>query len=140
MTCTALGACQLFPDVPPPDPHAVLAQIVTERAEQHAVPPQLAKAVIQHESGWRPDIRGAAGEYGLMQIKCPTARGEGFRGSCRELFDPTTNAEYGVRYLRRALELTNWDWCGATTLYNRGLRSTRTHSQYCNAVLAKVAK
>jgi soluble lytic murein transglycosylase-like protein len=113
---------------------ATLNKIVTEKAEKHSVPTQLAQAVTQTESKWQPGLRGMAGEYGLMQIKCPTARGEGFTGSCRELFDPNVNAEYGVRYLHRALERANGDWCHAATLYNRGVYAKPRRSEYCDTV------
>lgn len=134
---TILSGCQHAQTVKPSAPPvpAQLGKIVKEKADKHAVPPELAAAVIQTESKWQPSVRGLAGEYGLMQIKCPTARGEGFTGSCRELFDPNTNAEYGVRYLRRALDNANGDWCHAATLYNRGVYAIPKKSQYCDTVV-----
>lgn len=40
------------------------------------------------------------GSIGLMQILLSTARGEGFRGTQDELFDPKTNIYYGGKYLK----------------------------------------
>ena len=99
---------------------ATLNAIVTEAAVKHSVPPQLATALVLVESGFN-SFALSAGNYGLMQIRCPTARGVGFRGDCRELLDPFVNVEYGMRYLAQALEQSHGDWCNAATMYNRGL-------------------
>jgi soluble lytic murein transglycosylase-like protein len=50
------------------------------------------------------DRRGRAGEWGLGQIKCPTARKVGFAGSCGQLADAAINLRYAMAYPRRALD------------------------------------
>ena len=81
--------------------HALIARY----AAAEGVPVALAHAIVRHESNYRPNARGRAGEIGLMQIKLKTARGMGYSGSAAELFDPATNLKWGMRYLGRAHDL-----------------------------------
>src|ERR687897_977364 len=53
----------------------------TCEAKLTGLPPQIAVAVIEIESGFNPDAKGVAGEIGLMQVMPPTAQMLGFRGS-----------------------------------------------------------
>jgi len=76
---------------------------IIQQAEKHKVPSDFALAIVRTESGYNPFMRGEHGEYGLGQIKCPTARMMGFKGNCDQLFDPNTNLEYSMKYLRKAL-------------------------------------
>ena len=93
--------------------------VIMAKIEVHAagagVPVDTAVAVVLQESSFRPNVTGAAGEIGLMQLKCDTARGIGYKGSCEELYDPDTNLHYGMRYLRRALNR------GSVGYYNAGI-------------------
>ncbi|WP_352735109.1 lytic transglycosylase domain-containing protein [Mesorhizobium sp. M0276] len=50
----------------------------------------LAHAVMEIESGFDPDVQGADGEVGLMQVMPATARMLGFRGSLDDLSAPAT--------------------------------------------------
>jgi len=67
----------------------------------HGVDPALILAVIHNESGGDPDAfpenpaRDGA-SFGLMQVELPTARGLGFKGSARLLFDPQVSMLYGT--------------------------------------------
>lgn len=112
--------------------------MVSRIAADHGVPEKFAHAVIKVESNYNPKIRGAAGEYGLGQIFCATARGVGFNGKCSELLNPETNLEYSMRYLKGALVKANGDLCIASTLYNAGWNSNRRSSSYCRLVLSKM--
>ncbi len=93
--------------------------VILAKIEVHAtgagVPIDTALAVVLQESSFRPNVTGAAGEIGLMQLKCQTARGIGYKGSCEELYDPDTNLHYGLRYLRKALNR------GSVAYYNAGI-------------------
>ena len=73
--------------------------LVSRYAAAYGVPVSLAHAVISVESNYRPNIRGSAGEIGLMQIKPATARMMGYTGSTSGLFNPETNIKYGMKYL-----------------------------------------
>ncbi|MGU9981523.1 transglycosylase SLT domain-containing protein [Phreatobacter sp. HK31-P] len=81
---------------------AEVRALVSQVARRVRVDVATAHAVVLLESNYRPSVRGAAGEYGLTQIKCPTARGIGFRGACSALLDPATNLHWGLTHLRLA--------------------------------------
>ena len=98
---------------------SALVAKVRAHARAAGVPPKTAVAVVRQESGFRPDATGRAGEIGLMQLKCRTARSVGFRGHCRALYDPETNLRYGMRYLRKALKR------GSVAYYNAGIHAKR---------------
>ena len=76
--------------------------IIDRYASTYGVPVSLANAVIRVESNYRPDVRGRAGEVGLMQIKPATARMMGYSGSTDGLFHPETNIKFGMKYLAKA--------------------------------------
>ena len=100
------------------------------------MPVEFALALITVESNFNPLIRGKHGEYGLGQIKCSTAKSVGFTGNCKELFDPDTNLEYSMKYLRLALNISHDNVCHAATYYNSGIRGKPRSSAYCKKVLA----
>lgn len=121
---------------------AHLRPLIHEYAARHGVPPELAEAVVKVESGFNPKARGRAGEIGLMQIKPATARGIGYRGSAKGLYDPETNIAWGMRYLARAYELAGGDTCGAILRYNAGHAAKRMSKgviRYCAKVKTYVA-
>src|SRR3990167_6002335 len=96
-------------------------------------------AIISVESRGNPRARGRAGEYGLMQIKCQTARGVGFRGPCSGLLDPATNVRYGTAYYHLALRRAGGHVDTAISRYQRGAHSNyRGCSAYCRTVKAAV--
>jgi soluble lytic murein transglycosylase-like protein len=51
-------------------------------AERHNVPKDLAHAIVSLESNYDPNATGKLGEIGLGQIRCGTAKSEGFKGKC----------------------------------------------------------
>lgn len=100
---------------------AILAA-VRSHAAKAGVPAATALAIVRQESGFNPRARGRHGEIGLMQIKCQTARGMGYRGACSGLYNVSTNLTYGMRYLRAALNR------GSVAYYNAGLHAKRLPS------------
>lgn len=90
---------------------------VKAHARAAGVPVSTALAVVHQESGFRPHVTGGAGEIGLMQLKCQTARGMGFSGSCKALYNPDTNLRFGMKYLRKALNR------GSVGYYNAGIHA-----------------
>ncbi|MFZ2102873.1 MAG: transglycosylase SLT domain-containing protein [Oricola sp.] len=111
--------------------------IVSKYAGEYGVPVELAHAVIFTESRYRADARGSAGEIGLMQLKLATARGVGYRGSAKGLYDPATNIEYGMKYLGGAYKLAGGTTCGTILRYNAGHGAKRMNpvsQAYCNKV------
>ncbi|MEM8540683.1 MAG: transglycosylase SLT domain-containing protein [Pseudomonadota bacterium] len=94
-------------------------------ANDAQLPPQIAVAVIEIESNFNPNARGAAGEVGLMQVMPPTARLLGFSGSLEQLKDPETNISLGVAYLAEAYRLAKGDLCTTVMKYKAGHGETR---------------
>ena len=114
----------------------VVHELVTKKAQENDVPVRLAHAIVKHESNYNPKVRGRQGEIGLGQIKCQTARGVGFSGSCNSLYDPETNLTYSMKYLRVALDKAGNNECHAATLYNAGLGARLKSSAYCRKIMA----
>lgn len=111
-----------------------LVALVDKEAKANGVPVALARAVVRIESNWNVRTTGRAGEVGLMQIKHPTARGIGYRGSRAALYDPATNIKWGMRYLAGAYQLAGGDTCGTVMRYQGGHGATRMSSMakaYC---------
>lgn len=111
--------------------------LIRRHAARNGVPHALALAVVRIESGFRPNVRGRAGEVGLMQIKPATARLMGYRGSAKGLRDPETNIRFGMRYLGQAYRLAGGTTCGTILKYNAGhgaRRMNRISSRYCAKV------
>jgi soluble lytic murein transglycosylase len=80
---------------------------IAASAKRHRISPYLVAAVINAESGWRPDRVSGAGAIGLMQVMPGTALDLASAGSVdpgrfppRNLSDPSVNIEYGTAYLR----------------------------------------
>lgn len=112
-------------------------KMIRASARKHGVPVELAHAVVQVESNYNPKARGSAGEVGLMQIKPATARGVGYKGSTKGLYDPKTNLEFGMKYLAGAHERAGGDLCGTILRYNAGHYAKRMNpvsKRYCSKV------
>jgi len=116
--------------------------LIAKYAAQHGVPVRLAHAVVRVESNYRANARGSAGEIGLMQIKPATARGMGYSGSAKGLYDPETNIRWGMKYLGKAHQLGGGDTCGTILRYNAGhgaKRMNRISAAYCAKVKRHLA-
>jgi hypothetical protein len=108
--------------------------LLTREAHQRRLPPELADAVTQIESGYDPTARGGAGEIGLMQVMPGTAAMLGFVGTDAELAVPETNIRLGVQYLADAWRLAGGNVCRALMKYRAGhgeeVMSARS-AEYC---------
>ncbi|MCU0789561.1 MAG: transglycosylase SLT domain-containing protein [Nitratireductor sp.] len=114
-----------------------LNALIAKYAAAEGVPVALAHAVIKVESNYRTNARGRAGEIGLMQIKPATARGMGFTGSAKALYDPATNLRWGMKYLGKAHQLGGGETCGTILRYNAGhgaKRMNKISAAYCGKV------
>ncbi|TYC51755.1 lytic transglycosylase domain-containing protein [Rhodobacterales bacterium] len=112
-------------------------KLIRKAAAKHGIPLNIARAIVQVESNFNPRARGRAGEVGLMQIKPATARGLGYRGSTKALYDPETNLEWGMRYLAGAHQKAGGDLCGTILRYNAGHYAKRMNPvsrRYCSKV------
>ncbi len=111
--------------------------IIARHAQKQGVPVALAHAVVRVESNYRANVRGSAGEIGLMQIKPATARMMGYSGSAKGLYDPETNIRFGMKYLAKAHQLGGGDTCGTILRYNAGhgaKRMNKISAAYCAKV------
>src|SRR4051812_28246037 len=120
MLKTVLAACALLCALMSPAVASDLRAMVTMAALSAGVPDNIAHAVIRQESNYNPHLRGRAGEWGLGQIKCQTARSVGFSGSCGALSDAATNLRFSFAYLRLALN-RGGQGCAGVALYQRGV-------------------
>jgi len=117
--------------------------LVKKAAERAGVPFEIVDAVIRTESGYNPNLTGAVGEVGLMQVRPSTARMMGFSGTLEELREPHTNIELGVAYLAGAWRLANGDICTTAMKYRAGHGETRFSPRsidYCQRVRSYLAE
>ena len=120
----------LDPDAPKPaEPEAAATQtqpddslldgtpygeIIASVSEAQGVNPLLVRALIQVESKFRPTARSRKGAMGLMQLMPDTARQYGVK----DPYDPASNIEGGVKYLKALLQRLPRDL--ALAAYNAG--------------------
>jgi soluble lytic murein transglycosylase len=77
-------------------------------ARRYGVDPALVKAIVWRESRFHPDVRGRAGEIGLMQVQ-QVAAGEWANAEHNSSFvhehclDPVTNTLAGTYYLAKVM-------------------------------------
>lgn len=94
-------------------------RLIAKYAALYEVPVELVRSVVKRESTFNPRAYNN-GHWGLMQIKHATARGMGYGGSPKGLFDAETNLKYAVKYLRGAFLVANGDYKRADRLYQTG--------------------
>ena len=106
-----------------------VASIIREMAPSYGVPTWFALRIANVESGYNPYARGRAGEIGVYQLKCQTARGMGFEGDCSQLTDARTNVRWGLEHLSLAIRSSGGDLKLAASKHNGGLgRKSLVHS------------
>jgi len=131
----------------PPNPtdETVSPSEVGSIAAEHGVPPSLAEAIAEQESGFNNGLTSSADARGVMQILPET-----WRWISQDLAGPTplepasatANVRGGVLLLRRLLDETEGDPALAAAGYIQGLQSVRQQGeapeteQYVRDVLA----
>lgn len=108
--------------------------MIKARAPSYGVPTWFALRIAQIESGYNPNARGAAGEYGVYQLKCATARGLGYRGGCGGLLNASTNVNYGLKHLSLAVRSSHGNLRMAASKHNGGLGTRRIVKRYVSMV------
>ncbi len=118
-----------FPQVSQVTKSNVMAMIKAN-APHYGVPTWFAMKIAKVESGYNPLVTGGAGEIGVFQLKCQTARGIGYSGSCSGLYNPATNVEYGLKYLSMAVKSSHGNLRLAASKHNGGLGRKRLVPSY----------
>jgi soluble lytic murein transglycosylase-like protein len=118
-----------FPKVSEATRSNVVAMIKAE-APRYGVPTWFAMKIAKVESGYNPMVTGGAGEIGVFQLKCQTARGIGYHGSCSGLYNASTNVQYGLRYLSMAVKSSHGNLRLAASKHNGGLGRKRLVPSY----------
>jgi soluble lytic murein transglycosylase-like protein len=118
---------------------ADIQNLIVTTANNLGVPPAIALGVANQESGFNPNVTGAAGEYGLFQLMPATWAQWGGSGNP---YDPTANAEAGIAYLADLNTQFDGDWGNALAAYNAGPGAVQSGNvpastvNYVNQVLA----
>ena len=95
--------------------------MIKSQAPHYGVPTWFALRIAKIESGYNPMVTGGAGEIGVFQLKCQTARGIGFSGACSGLYNASTNVRYGLKYLSMAVKSAHGNMRLAASKHNGGL-------------------
>jgi hypothetical protein len=114
---------EIFPSAavrPDSDTEQNLHQIILRAADRHKVDPALVKAVIRAESGYNPNAVSKKGAMGLMQLMPRTAEALGVDDE--DIFNPESNIDAGVKYLKHLLIQFNGDIRLAVAAYNAGTK------------------
>jgi soluble lytic murein transglycosylase-like protein len=109
--------------------NSVMAMIKAQ-APGYGVPAWFAMKIARVESGFNPGVTGAAGEIGVFQMKCQTARGLGFSGPCSGLYNASTNIRYGLKHLSLAVRSSHGNLRLAASKHNGGLGRKRLVHAY----------
>jgi soluble lytic murein transglycosylase-like protein len=104
-----------------PEAQERVVSLIKDMAPRYGVPTWFALRIAKVESGYNPNTRGAAGEYGVYQMKCATAKGIGFSGNCAQLLNASTNVQYGLKHLQMAMKLSHGNLKLAASKHNGGL-------------------
>jgi soluble lytic murein transglycosylase-like protein len=113
-----------------PEAQERVVSLIKEMAPRYGVPTWFALRIAKVESGYNPNTRGAAGEYGVYQMKCATARGIGFSGNCAQLLNASTNVQYGLKHLQMAMKLSHGNLRMAASKHNGGLGCKKLVQRY----------
>ena len=107
---------------PPCDPidDSAVTPVIDGAAKTHGLQPNLIRAVIEQESGFRPCAVSPAGAEGLMQLMPDTAEELGVA----DPFDATQNIEAGAKYLKDLIDRYKGDLAQALGAYNAGPGAT----------------
>ena len=114
--------------------HGNVVAIINNRASSYGVPAWFALRIANVESGYNPQARGAAGEFGVFQLKCATAKLIGYRGDCNGLLNANTNVEYGLKHLSLAIQRSGGNLRMAASKHNGGLGYRGLVKSYVNKV------
>lgn len=102
----------------------VLILAFTVVTQTFNLPPGLLSALCHTESNHRTHVvnvgDGNGNSLGVCQVQILTAKTLGFKGTEKQLMDPTINVYYSGKYLRKQLNRYDGDIRKAVAAYNSG--------------------
>ena len=110
-------------DVVPTTPYS---ELIYETSRRHEVNPLLVAAMVQAESGFDPRAVSPKGAMGLLQLMPATASRFGLQPA--RAFDPASNLEAGVRYIKWLAERFDGDLVLVLAGYNAGEAMVERHA------------
>jgi len=124
-----LSAHLLSPTVP-------YSHLITQISCSQHINPVLVAGIVAQESGFNPRKKRVEERihdisFGLMQITTRTARWMGLSGSANQLYNPSVNLTFGIRYLAWLLQKHPYG-ADAVAAYNAG-RARWRHGGYVNS-------
>lgn len=120
--------------IPPTAVPATWEDVVRHEATKQKVSPKLALAIMQTESGGKPDARSPAGALGPMQLMPETAKRLGVDPN-----DPMQNIRGGVAELRRLIDQHGGDVEQVLRGYNGSPTASRDATDpYVRTVLGRL--
>ena len=93
-------------------------ELIGKLAPQYGLDPNLVRAMVQVESGYKPNAVSSAGAQGLMQLMPSTAAQYGL--AQKDVFDAEKNLTAGMRYMKDLLTQYNGNLDKALAAYNAG--------------------
>jgi soluble lytic murein transglycosylase-like protein len=137
------------PEAAPPAPAAApqgsapYSDLIDQASARHGVDSKLVHALIKVESAYQQRARSRKGAMGLMQLMPETAR----QYAVADPYDPASNIEAGVRYLKSLLErlplaqaLAAYNAGEAAVQKFRGIPPYRETRDYVAQILRLVAR
>ena len=98
--------------------------IILSAAKTAKVSGTLLLAICSHESNnftqTFVQYDGGSPSHGICMVKESTARFLGYKGTTKNLHNPSINAKYSALYLKYQLDRYEGDTCKATAAYNAG--------------------
>ena len=124
--------------------NSVIDPLIETNAKTQQVKPELLRAVMERESGYRPCAVSRKGAQGLMQLMPTTAQDFGVT----DVFDPKQNVAAGAKLLKQLFDKYNGDLPKALAAYNAGATTVdqaggvpdiQETKDYVDAILKKLA-
>ena len=97
-------------------------RVASDMAKRYGVDPELFVRLVERESGFDPNAKGADGEIGLTQIMLETGIEPGMGVTpIQDRSDPVDNLRFGAEYLGGLIKRYDGNVSSALMAYNGGL-------------------
>lgn len=120
-----------------------LQRYIYEICADEGVPVTLVMAMVEHESGFNPEVVSTTDDYGLMQINEINHERLETKYRCADMLDPYQNVFCGVTIIGSYIERYEGDLTKALMAYNMGDYGARkawdsgiTSTKYSERILA----